>query len=37
MLRVLHDMRAVATLALFVLMLAGLLAAMLAYFDVLTP
>jgi len=30
-------MRAVATLALFVLMLAGLLAAMLAYFDVLTP
>jgi len=26
-----------ATLALFVLMLAGLLAAMLAYFDVLMP
>ena len=36
MLRVLHDMRA-ATLILFMLMLAGLLAAMLAYFDVLTP
>lgn len=30
-------MRTVATLALFVLMLAGLLAAMLAYFDILTP
>jgi hypothetical protein len=37
MLRMLHDMKAAATLALFVLMLAGLLAAMLAYFDVLTP
>ena len=36
MLRVLHDMRT-ATTILFVLMLAGLLAAMLAYFDVLTP
>jgi len=30
-------MKAAATLALFVLMLAGLLAAMLAYFDVLMP
>jgi hypothetical protein len=30
-------MQAAATLALFILMLAGLLAAMLAYFDVLTP
>mgnify|MGYP003645028302 FL=1 len=30
-------MKAAATLMLFVLMLAGLLAAMLAYFDVLTP
>jgi hypothetical protein len=36
MLRVLHRMKA-ATLILFMLMLAGLLAAMLAYFDVLTP
>ncbi len=36
MLRVLHGMRA-ATLMLAVLMLAGLLAAMLAYFDVLMP
>jgi hypothetical protein len=36
MLRVLHHMRA-ATLMLAVLMLAGLLAAMLAYFDVLMP
>ena len=36
LLRVLHRMRA-ATLMLAVLMLAGLLAAMLAYFDVLTP
>jgi hypothetical protein len=34
MLRVLHSMRA-ATLMLALLMLAGLLAAMLAYFDVL--
>ena len=34
MLRVLHGMRA-ATLMLALLMLAGLLAAMLAYFDVL--
>ena len=34
LLRVLHGMRA-ATLALAALMLAGLLAAMLAYFDVL--
>jgi len=30
-------MRKAATLALFALLLAGLLAAMLAYFDVLTP
>jgi len=37
MLRVLHHMKAAATLMLFVLMLAGLLAAMLAYFDVLVP
>jgi len=37
MLRVLHDMKAAATLILFVLMLAALLAAMLAYFDILTP
>lgn len=29
--------KTVATLALFAAMLAGLLAAMLAYFDVLTP
>ena len=29
--------KAAATLSLFVLMLAGLLAAMLAYFDVLMP
>ena len=36
MLRVLHGMRA-ATLMLAALMLAWLLAAMLAYFDVLTP
>ena len=36
MLRVLHSMRA-ATLMLAVLMLAWLLAAMLAYFDVLMP
>jgi len=34
MLRMLHDMRA-ATLMLALMMLAGLLAAMLAYFDVL--
>jgi len=37
MLRVLHDMRAAAALILFVLMLAAMLAAMLAYFDVLVP
>ena len=37
MLRLLHDMKAAATLALFVLMLAAILAAMLAYFDVLMP
>jgi hypothetical protein len=37
MLRVLHNMKAAATLMLFTAMLAGLLAAMLAYFDVLTP
>ena len=37
MLRLLHDMKAAATLILFTAMLAGLLAAMLAYFDVLTP
>jgi hypothetical protein len=30
-------MRKAATLIMFVAMLAGLLAAMLAYFDVLTP
>ena len=36
LLRVLHDMRA-ATLMLAVLMLAAMLAAMLAYFDVLMP
>jgi hypothetical protein len=36
MLRVLHDMRA-ATLALALMMLAGLLAGALAYFDVLMP
>jgi len=36
MLRVLHSMRA-ATLMLALLMLAGLLAGALAYFDVLMP
>lgn len=37
MLRMLHSMRAAATLMLALAMLAGLLAAMLAYFDVLLP